>query len=98
MYLSDHGQEVGHGGNHAGHSPSTASGYRIPTIIWRNGLSKPQQPGTETRPFRADWAAWTLADLLKLTWNGDTTDRNVLSDGYRWLAPTLPVQVRSFED
>src|SRR5256885_9979879 len=31
MYLSDHGQEVGHLLNKVGHSPSTESGYRIPT-------------------------------------------------------------------
>ncbi|SDP02909.1 Sulfatase [Paracidovorax cattleyae] len=37
MYLSDHGQEVGHGANWAGHSPSTPAGYRIPAIVWHNG-------------------------------------------------------------
>lgn len=98
LYLSDHGQEVGHGGNHAGHSPSTASGYRIPTVIWRNSQSTPQAADAEARPFRADWAAWTIADLLHLTWDGDATDRNALADDYRWQAPTLPMEVKSFED
>jgi len=98
MYLSDHGQEVGHGGNHAGHSPSTASGYRIPTVIWRNSQPKPQATDAEARPFRADWAAWTIADLLHLTWDGDATDRNALADDYRWQRPTLPMEVKSFED
>lgn len=96
MYLSDHGQEVGHNSNHAGHSPSTASGYRIPTVIWRNGVA--EVPGTDVgeRPFRADWAGWTLADLLHLRWNGGVSDRNVLGTNYRWEPPTLPVQVDSF--
>ncbi|RYE61108.1 MAG: phosphoethanolamine transferase [Hyphomicrobiales bacterium] len=98
MYLSDHGQEVGHGGNHAGHSPSTASGYRIPTVIWRNGAAEPADAGTQERPFRADWAAWTLSDLLHLRWEGGASDRNALNANYTWVAPDLPVKVRSFVD
>ncbi|MDM0030032.1 phosphoethanolamine transferase [Variovorax saccharolyticus] len=98
MYLSDHGQEVGHGSNHAGHSPSTASGYRIPTVIWRNSAAEPYRAGTGDRPFRADWAGWTMADLLNIRWTGDATDRNALGEGYRWVAPVLPVKVSSFED
>ena len=96
MYLSDHGQEVGHGSNHAGHSPSTASGYRIPAIIWRNSPDRPFGAGTGGRPFRADWAGWTIADLLHLRWQHDGGARNVLSADYRWEPPALPVQVDSF--
>ncbi len=98
MYLSDHGQEVGHGGNHAGHSPSTASGYRIPTVIWRNDVPAAATEAVASRPFRADWAGWTIADLLHLGWQGDATDRNALADNYRWQPPTLPVEVKSFTD
>lgn len=95
MYLSDHGQEVGHGSDRAGHSPSTASGYRIPTVIWRNreplsGAAAQQQP------FRADWTGWALMDLLKIQWNGQMPERNVLGDRYRWEAPKIPVAVESF--
>ncbi|MBU2407503.1 MAG: phosphoethanolamine transferase, partial [Gammaproteobacteria bacterium] len=98
MYLSDHGQEVGHGGNFAGHSPTTASGYRIPAIIWRNRLTGPNPEGVERRPFRADWAGWTITNLLDVRWHGDDTDRNVLAPGYRWQPPNLPVEVPSFEE
>jgi heptose-I-phosphate ethanolaminephosphotransferase len=98
MYLSDHGQEVGHGSNHAGHSPSTASGYRIPTVIWRNDVAAPDSPDVETRPFRADWAGWTIADLLNVRWQGDQRQRNAIGAGYRWEAPDLPVKVKSFQD
>jgi len=97
MYLSDHGQEVGHESNHAGHSPSTASGYRIPTVIWRN-LPEGYPPGIGERPFRADWAGWTMADLLNLQWQGRTAGRNALAADYRWVAPALPVAVDSFID
>jgi len=98
MYLSDHGQEVGHGGNHAGHSPSTASGYRIPMVLWRNTPGDAADPDIGERPFRADWAGWTLADLLHMRWNGSITDRNALRANYRWTPPTLPVEVDSFVD
>lgn len=98
MYLSDHGQEVGHVSDRAGHSPSTASGYRIPALVWRNRPASPASSELEGRPFRADWAGWTLADLLRIEWSGAIPARNVLSDSYQWAAPTLPVEVRSFSD
>lgn len=98
MYLSDHGQEVGHGSNHTGHSPSTASGYRIPALIWRNSASDPYPSGTGGRPFRADWAGWTISDLLNIRWTGDSTDRNALAANYQWQDPRLPARIASFED
>lgn len=33
-FLSDHGNEVGHAKNYAGHSANTEAGYRIPIILW----------------------------------------------------------------
>jgi len=33
-FLSDHGNEVGHDQNYAGHSASTEAGYRVPIVIW----------------------------------------------------------------
>ena len=95
MYLSDHGQEVGHGSDRAGHSPSTASGYRIPAVVWRNREPLPGD-AAQQQPFRADWTGWTLMDLLKVRWNGQMPERNVLGDAYRWQAPRIPVAVESF--
>ncbi|MDP9897560.1 heptose-I-phosphate ethanolaminephosphotransferase [Variovorax boronicumulans] len=95
MYVSDHGQEVGHGSDRAGHSPSTASGYRIPTVIWRNREPLPNA-AAQQQPFRADWTGWALMDLLKIQWSGQVPERNVLGDAYRWLAPAIPVAVESF--
>jgi heptose-I-phosphate ethanolaminephosphotransferase len=94
MYLSDHGQEVGHGSDRAGHSPSTASGYRIPTVLWRN--QEPLPTEAVQRPFRADWSGWALMDLLHIQWNGQMPERNVLSEGYRWQAPAIPVAADAF--
>lgn len=95
IYLSDHGQEVGHGSDRAGHSPSTASGYRIPAVIWRNRQPLPDG-AAQQQPFRADWAAWTLMDLLKIQWRGQVPERNVLDPAYRWQPPKIPVAVESF--
>ncbi|OWQ93924.1 sulfatase [Roseateles aquatilis] len=95
MFLSDHGQEVGHDIVHAGHSPGTAAGYRIPALLWRNA------PGFDaslaSRPFRADWAGWTLAELMHLRWTGMAADRNVLDPTYAWRPPTLPARVSRFD-
>jgi heptose-I-phosphate ethanolaminephosphotransferase len=98
MYLSDHGQEVGHTSDNAGHSPHTASGYRIPTVIWRNAAPDPQSAGTEARPFRADWAGWTISALLHLNWKRELSGRDALNEDYRWQAPLLPMDVESFKD
>lgn len=94
MYLSDHGQEVGHSIDHAGHSPGTEAGYRIPAMVWRT----PQvfEPGSGQQPFRADWTGWTLAELLRIDWPGMEPARNVLDPRYRWQAPQLPIEVKSF--
>lgn len=96
MYLSDHGQEVGHGSDRAGHSPSTASGYRIPAVIWREPPQAGARRGLAEQPFRSDWTGWVMTDLLHIRWAGDQPSRNVLRDGYAWQAPELPVAVPSF--
>ena len=98
MFLSDHGQEVGHERNHAGHSPGTAAGYRIPALIWRNPNDAPSPADLERRPFRSDWAGWTLTDLLGIRWGADDPGRNVLNAGYLWQAPRLRAPVASFID
>ncbi|EPD37945.1 MULTISPECIES: sulfatase-like hydrolase/transferase [Delftia] len=90
MYLSDHGQEVGHLLNKVGHSPSTESGYRIPTIIWRNRIESDSPDNLGERGFRSDWASWTVADLLSLQWEGKISKLNILSEDYQWIAPKLP--------
>jgi heptose-I-phosphate ethanolaminephosphotransferase len=90
MYLSDHGQEVGHQIDHAGHSAATEAGYRIPAMLWRSHPRRRPPEALDARPFRGDWAAWTLAHLLELRWAGADGRRDVLSDAYRWVPPTIP--------
>lgn len=40
-FLPDHGNEVGHQTDYAGHSPATEAGYKIPVILWYDGI-RPQ--------------------------------------------------------
>lgn len=98
MFLSDHGQEVAHERDHAGHSPGTAAGYRIPALIWQNEASRLLPTDLERRPFRADWGSWTLADLLRIQWRGNEPGRNVLDPAYAWQPPRLAAPVASFVD
>jgi heptose-I-phosphate ethanolaminephosphotransferase len=98
MFLSDHGQEVAHERDHAGHSPATAAGYRIPALIWQSEASRALPADLELRPFRADWGGWALADLLRIQWRANEPSRNVLNQDYRWLAPRLAAPVASFVD
>jgi len=98
LYLSDHGQEVGHDANHAGHSSHTVAGFRIPAIVWQNQARSALPVDVGRRPFRVDWTGWTLAHLLDIRWQGYDPGRDVLDSGYRWADPQLPVSVASFEN
>lgn len=92
MYLSDHGQEVGHDADRAGHSFDTPAGYKIPALIWQN---QPYDAASELiaqRPFRSDWAAWTLTSLLNLQWRGHDPSRDILSPRYQWNPPESTAQ------
>ena len=88
LYLSDHGQEVGHSRNQAGHSPTTLAGYRIPLLIWR-----PTPFSTEQllAPVRADWIGHSLVSLLGIDWAGHDKYRDVLAPDYRWEPPAHQV-------
>lgn len=95
LYQSDHGQEVGHSLDKAGHSANTPAGYRIPTLAWRKrGL-----PGPEIgqRPFRADWTAPLVAQLLQISWDRMAHHRNVLHEGYAWEPLDLPLDNVAFD-
>ncbi|WP_336944504.1 phosphoethanolamine transferase [Acinetobacter modestus] len=38
MVVSDHGNEVGHEIDYAGHSPNTKAGYQVPVIMWHDNM------------------------------------------------------------
>ncbi|PIG08943.1 phosphoethanolamine transferase [Comamonas sp. 26] len=92
IYVSDHGQEVGHQTNKVGHSPSTASGYKIPTIIWTSTGTDVASKNIYDRPFRSDWLAWTMSDLMALRWNSYEPSRSIINPSYSWVSPSLPIK------
>jgi heptose-I-phosphate ethanolaminephosphotransferase len=96
VYVSDHGQEVAHEVDRAGHSETTAAGYRIPALVWQNQARRPMPHDVALRPFRADWAGWTLTHLLDLHWPGRSDSRDVLDPSYVWTAPRLRAPVHDF--
>jgi heptose-I-phosphate ethanolaminephosphotransferase len=96
LYLSDHGQEVGHEVDRAGHSRTTAAGYRIPAIIWESTARTAPVMDLHSRGFRSDWAAWTIVHLLGIDWPGRDESRDVLDPGYRWQEPMLPATITSY--
>ena len=53
VYFSDHGQEVGHVGEHVGHSAWTADGYRVPVLLWGEAIEG-LAPETSLHPVRTD--------------------------------------------
>jgi heptose-I-phosphate ethanolaminephosphotransferase len=69
VYVSDHGQEVGHSRNFSGHSASDPSGYEIPLIMWTNREDKLAAVGRdelEARPYQADVLDHTIVGLLDI--------------------------------
>lgn len=93
FYTSDHGQEVGETEDHAGHSPMTESGYRIPMVAWRTqGWSSQQQKTAASEAVRLDWMSWSLAGLMGVDWSGMQLKRDALSTAYQWHAPELPIK------
>ncbi len=92
VLFSDHGQEVGGNSDRAGHSDTTADGYRIPLLVWGSPMLKlPEQ--TFRQPVRADWLGHSLIKLLRLEWPGYRPEKDVLDLRYQWTDPKLPVQI-----
>lgn len=92
LFVSDHGQEVGSVSDHAGHSASSADGYRIPLLIWGAPMRDVPDP-LLNRPIRSDWLAYSVTRLLGLQWAGYRPERDFLAPDYRWQPPRHPVRI-----
>lgn len=64
LYFSDHGQEVGHQRDFAGHSERDESGYTVPLWVWRNALARPLDGRQLNAPIRLDTLDQALHHLL----------------------------------
>jgi heptose-I-phosphate ethanolaminephosphotransferase len=92
VYLSDHGQEVGHTTDRAGHSATTPDGYRIPLMMW-SSFERTAPAQSLAAPVRGDWLGYSLARLLGIGWRGAQPRNDVLDSSYRWQAPQLPLHI-----
>lgn len=64
IYFSDHGQEVGHTRDFAGHSEQDDSGYTVPLWIWSNATARPLEPGQLDAPILLDTLDHALQHLM----------------------------------
>lgn len=65
LYFSDHGQEVGHHRDFAGHSEQDDSGYTIPVWLWRNtSQASGSHLTTSDQAFDLQWADQAIHNLL----------------------------------
>ena len=64
LYFSDHGQEVGHHRDFAGHSEQDDSGYTVPLWIWSNALARPLESRHLNSPIRLDSLEQALQHLM----------------------------------
>ncbi len=67
LYVSDHGQEVGHYRDFSGHSALDPSGYEVPLLLWAK--NEPAVPAAwrgplQQRAYRTDSMDHTLLGLL----------------------------------
>ena len=69
IFLSDHGNEVGHVKNFAGHSPTTEAGFKIPIIMWDSANHLPT--GVFRQPIDATQLDANLLHLMGLRHNGN---------------------------
>ncbi|AOY93284.1 hypothetical protein BKK79_16845 [Cupriavidus sp. USMAA2-4] len=65
LYTSDHGQEVGHSRNFAGHAPGRPAGHAVPLLVWPRHASAPELR-LESRPFNTARLEGTLVPLLRI--------------------------------
>jgi len=91
LYFSDHGQEVGHVSDFAGHSQGTEAGYAIPLYWWSRPsvMDAAGQQALAQRPFRLDWADHAVQHLLAIRSRFYEPTLDLFSPDY---APPLPVQ------
>jgi len=80
---SDHGQDVGHTRNHAGHAENLP-GYEVPMLLWTpQAVSASTRAELSARPYQSDVLDWTLLDLLDIGIRDEQPWNSVISPSYR---------------
>lgn len=85
VFASDHGNEVGHVRNFAGHSPATEAGYAVPVIYWGQALNRLR--AATDRIFVTDNLDQSLLRLMDIQTNNYDSYRDFFSSDYQWRPP-----------
>lgn len=80
LFTSDHGQDVGHMRNFAGHS-TDMPGMVVPLLLWRND-APPATPALQMRAFQNDVLDWTLLDLLDVQTRRDRPELSLIDPAF----------------
>lgn len=85
LYVSDHGEEVGHLTSHSGHEFHMESGYVVPMLFWskRPGFPTPEEKALESRSYQTDKLEWTLLPLLSISTLHDQPNYDLLGSSYK---------------
>ncbi|PNG52032.1 Phosphoethanolamine transferase EptC [Variovorax sp. WDL1] len=83
LYTSDHGQEVGHTRNYAGHTDELP-GYEVPMLLWTSTpMERAERDELAARPYQNDLLEWTLLDLLGISIKGGEPWHSVVGPAFR---------------
>lgn len=83
LYFSDHGQEVGHFRDFAGHSEQDESGYAVPLWVWRNARAEPLPTDHLAAPIRLDVLDQAVQHLLGMRSRWYDPGQDFLAPEYR---------------
>lgn len=80
LYVSDHGQEVGHTRDFIGHDAVTFVGYAVPMIYWQNTEFPPEEKYViEGRPYQTDRLDQMLLPRLFIRTNFDSPEDDIFN-------------------
>ena len=82
LYFSDHGQEVGHFRDFAGHSERDESGYTVPLWVWGNARATALNTAPLNAPIQLDTLDQALHSLLGLRSRWYQAQQDFLSARY----------------
>ena len=90
LYFSDHGQEIGHFRDFAGHSEQDDSGYTVPVWVWSNRAADALGSRNLNAPIRLDHLDQALQHLAGVRSRWYNPQQDFLSDQYAPPAAAAP--------
>jgi heptose-I-phosphate ethanolaminephosphotransferase len=85
LYLSDHGQDVGHLTDVWGHQLQLESGFTIPLILWLKDRPDllARKSELERRPYQTDRIDWTILSRLDIASAFDRPEYDLTGDSFK---------------